>query len=243
MGETVTAGVVVSDVVHPFLDGTTVLDLVRQGLPRAPRWLRPRPAGRFPPEWYDAPAFSLTSPHALIGAYDDVAVPPGCELLDFELEVAAVVASDGRDLAPMAAALALFGDTIFNDWLARDLQRREMKVGLGPCKGKDFASTLGPWLVTADELEPYLDEEGRLALTMTVQVNGRELSRDLLSNMAWTFAELWGRSGKQEPAPLQPADVVTMTVEGIGTIANRVVPGPAAIAVPRATPRRSCLCP
>ncbi len=199
-------------------------------------------------------------------------MPPGCELLDFELEVAAVVASDGRDLAPMAAAVALFGYPIFNDWSARDLQRREMKVGLGPCKGKDFASTLGPWLVTADELEPYLVGEGRLGLTMTVQFNGRELGRDLLSNMAWTFAELvsyasrgalvragdvigsgacgsgclaglWGRSGKQEPAPLQPADVVTMTVEGIGTIANRVVPGPAAIAVPRATPRRSCLCP
>ncbi len=308
VGERVTAGVVVGDLVHPWLDGTTVLDLVRRGLqgalaagaatvasspgrPLAGLRLAPPlepPSVRdfitfeqhvegalravvedatVPPEWYDAPAFYFTSPHAMIGAYDDVAVPPGCDLLDFELEVAAVVGSDGRDLLPAAAADALFGYTIFNDWSARDLQRREMKVGLGPCKGKDFASTLGPWLVTADELEPYLDEQGRLGLTMTVQVNGSELGRDLLSNMSWTFpelvsyasrgalvragdvigsgtcgggclAELWGRSGRQEPAPLQPGDLVTMTVEGIGTIANRVVPGPAATAVPRARRRR-----
>ena len=308
VGEAVTAGVVVGDVVHPWLDGTTVLDLVRQGLegalaagadvvatspgqPLAGLRLAPPlqpPSVRdfitfeqhvegalravvedatVPPEWYDAPAFYFTSPHALIGAQDDVAVPPGCELLDFELEVAAVVGCDGRDLLPAAAADALFGYTIFNDWSARDLQRREMKVGLGPCKGKDFASTLGPWLVTADELAPYLDADGRLGLTMAVQVNGRELGRDLLSNMAWTFpellsyasrgalvragdvlgsgtcgsgclAELWGRSGRQEPAALQPGDVVTMTVEGIGTIANRIVPGPTGGAVPRARPRR-----
>ncbi len=132
-----------------------------------------------------------------------------------------------------------------NDWSARDLQAREMQVGLGPAKGKDFATTLGPWLVTADELEPYRDADGFLDLWCTATVNGTEVGRDLLSNMGWTFeamiayasrdhasspatssarapaatAAAWpscGAVAAQDPPPLQPGDVVTLTVEGIG---------------------------
>ena len=219
-----------------------------------------------PPEWYDAPAFYFTSPHALVGAHDDVPVPPDCALLDFELEVAAVVGRDGRDLSVAEAKDHVFGYAVFNDWSARDVQRREMKVGLGPSKGKDFASTLGPWLVTADELTSYVDADGGLALTMRVEVNGHEVGRDVLSNMAWTFpellayasrgtwvragdvlgsgtcgsgclAELWGRSGRREPPPLAPGDLVTMTVDGLGTISNRVVAGGPAQPVPVARRR------
>ncbi|MDP9435425.1 MAG: fumarylacetoacetate hydrolase family protein [Actinomycetota bacterium] len=209
-----------------------------------------------PPEWYDAPVFYFTNPHTLVGDGDDVAVPPGCALLDFELEVAAVVARDGRDLSPEQAREHVFGYTIFNDWSARDVQRHEMRVGLGPSKGKDFAGTLGPWIVTADELEPARDDEGLLALAMSAQVNGVEVGRDVLSHMAWTFeellahasrgsrvvagdvvgsgtcggggclAEMWGRSGTTEPPPLRPGDVVTLTVERIGSVTNRVVTGP-----------------
>ena len=139
-----------------------------------------------------------------------------------------------------------------NDWSARDVQSREMKVGLGPAKGKDFASSFGPWIVTADELEPYRDADGFLDLWCTVSVNGVEIGRDLLSNMGWTFetmisyasrdsivragdvlgsgttghggclAELWGRRGRQDPPPLQSGDVVTITVEGIGALTNTV---------------------
>ena len=208
------------------------------------------------PEWYEAPTFYFTNPYALVGAHDDVAVPPGSQLLDFELEVAAVVGRDGASLTPEQAREHVFGYTILNDWSARDLQRREMKVSLGPAKGKDSATTLGPWLVTADELEPYRDADGFLALDMRVSVNGVEIGQDLLSNMGWPFeeliayasrgtevragdvlgsgtcgnggclAELWGRRGELAPPPLQPGDVVEMTVEGIGTIRNRVVAGP-----------------
>src|SRR6185503_1969169 len=139
------------------------------------------------PEWYQAPTFYFTNPYALIGAHDDVPVPPGSRLFDFECEVAVV---DGASLSPEQAREAVFGYTILNDWSARDLQRREMKVSLGPAKGKDTATTLGPWLVTADELEPYRDADGFLALAMTAEVNGRVVGRDLLSNMGWPFEDL-----------------------------------------------------
>lgn len=211
--------------------------------------------GEVPPEWYEAPTFYFTNPYALLGAHDDVPVPPGSQLFDFELEVAVVVGRDGTSLTPEQARDHIFGYTVLNDWSARDLQRREMKVGLGPAKGKDSATTLGPWLITADELDTYRDEDGFLALDMRVSVNGIEIGRDLLSNMAWPFeelisyasrgtwvragdvlgsgtcgnggclGELWGRRGEQTPPPLRPGDVVEMTVEGIGTIRNQVVPG------------------
>jgi 2-keto-4-pentenoate hydratase/2-oxohepta-3-ene-1,7-dioic acid hydratase in catechol pathway len=289
------AGVVSDDGLHALPSGTTVLGLVRSGLPAAltagtaaltgppapldrVRLLPPLtpPTVRdfvafeehvegvvasvsggsgVPTEWYEAPTFYFTNPYALIGAHDDVPVPPGSALLDFELEVAAVVGRDGSSLSPAQARDAIFGYTVFNDWSARDLQRREMKVGLGPAKGKDSATTLGPWLVTADELEPFRDEEGFLALDLRVSVNGAEVGHDLLSNMGWPFeelvsyasrgtwvragdvlgsgtcgnggclAELWGRRGEQQPPPLRAGDVVEMTVEGIGTVRNRVVPG------------------
>ncbi|MDX3661771.1 fumarylacetoacetate hydrolase family protein [Streptomyces sp. ID05-26A] len=219
-----------------------------------------------PPEWFEAPTFYFANPYAVIGAHDDVAVPPGCVALDFELEVAAIIGRAGRDLTPDAARDHIAGYTIFNDWSARDLQRREMKVGLGPCKGKDFATTLGPVLVTADELEPWRDEDGFLALGMTVEVNGIEIGRDLLSNMGWPFEELvayasrgtevrpgdvlgsgtcgnggclaerWGRHSA-DITGLRPGDVVTMTVEGIGTITNTVVAGRDPVKIPTARQR------
>ena len=227
--------------------------------------------GTVPAEWYQAPTFYFTSPYALIGAHDDVAVPPGCQLLDYELEVAVVVGRDGTSLSPEQAREHIFGYTILNDWSARDLQRREMGVHLGPAKGKDFATTLGPWLVTADELELYRDSEGFLALDLRVSVNGVQTGQDLLSNMGWPFeeliayasrgarvragdvlgsgtcgnggclAELWGRSGKTDPPPLRPGDVVELAVGGIGTVRNRVVEGlelpPVREARPRSVPR------
>jgi 2-keto-4-pentenoate hydratase/2-oxohepta-3-ene-1,7-dioic acid hydratase in catechol pathway len=211
--------------------------------------------GSVPEEWYQAPTFYFTNPYALIGAYDDVAVPPGCQQLDYELEVAAVVGRNGTSLSPEQAREHIFGYTVLNDWSARDLQRREMGVHLGPAKGKDFATTLGPWLVTADELEPYRDADGFLALDLRASVNGQMTGQDLLSNMGWPFeelisyasrgaqvragdvlgsgtcgnggclAELWGRNGKTDPPPLCPGDVVELAVEGIGTVRNRVVEG------------------
>ncbi|CAN5246376.1 fumarylacetoacetate hydrolase family protein [soil metagenome] len=205
-------------------------------------------------EWYEFPTFYFTNPHSLI-ATGDVMVPPATERLDFELEVGAVIGGvegrDGTDLTPTEAKAHIFGYTIFNDWSARDIQSREMKVKLGPCKGKDFATTLGPWIVTADEFDARHDDEGFLPVLMTVAVNGVEIGRDRLSNMGWPFAELvayasrnsrvvpgdvlgsgtagsgclaelWGRVGSLTPPPLHPGDEVVMTVEGVGEIRNLV---------------------
>ncbi|MCO5967827.1 fumarylacetoacetate hydrolase family protein [Actinoallomurus soli] len=220
-------------------------------------------AAGVPDAWYDAPTFYFTNPYAVIGPGDDVPVPPGSKALDFELEVAVVIGREGRDLTPEQARDHIAGYTLFNDWSARDLQSREMQVGLGPCKGKDTATTLGPYLVTPDELEPYRDADGLLRLALTAEINGEVVGTDLLSNMSWTFeemiayasrgtwvrpgdvlgsgtcgnggclAELWGLRGERTPPPLRPGDTVTLTAEGIGAISNTVVPGPGPVAVPR----------
>jgi 2-keto-4-pentenoate hydratase/2-oxohepta-3-ene-1,7-dioic acid hydratase in catechol pathway len=219
-------------------------------------------AAGVPERWYAAPTFYFGNPYAVYGPHDDIPVPPGSSVLDFELEVAAVIGKEGRDLTPEQARDHIVGYTVFNDWSARDLQSAEMKVGLGPCKGKDTATTLGPWLVTADELEPHRDEGGFLRLALTAEINGEVVGEDLLSNMSWTFeemvayasrgtwvrpgdvlgsgtcgnggclAELWGVRGKQDPAPLKPGDTVTLTVEGIGSVSNTVVAGADPLPVP-----------
>ncbi|WP_299538578.1 fumarylacetoacetate hydrolase family protein [uncultured Streptomyces sp.] len=220
-----------------------------------------------PAQWYAAPTFYFTNPYAVIGAHDDVPVPPGCHVLDFELEVAAVIGREGRDLTPEQARDHIVGYTVFNDWSARDLQGAEMQVGLGPAKGKDTATTLGPYLVTADELEPHRDADGFLRLSMRAEINGEVVGEDLLSHMSWTFeemtayasrgtlvrpgdvlgsgtcgnggclGELWGVRGERTPPPLVPGDTVTLTVEGLGSVSNTVVAGAAPVELPAARRR------
>ncbi|RNM12654.1 fumarylacetoacetate hydrolase family protein [Nocardioides pocheonensis] len=215
-----------------------------------------------PDAWYDAPAFYFTNPHTILGPDVDVPFPAACRARDFELEVAVVVGAPGTSLSVEAARDHVFGYTIMNDWSARDLQSREMQVRLGPAKGKDFATTLGPWIVTADELEPQRDADGFLDLWCTAEVNGVVVGRDLLANAGWTFeamiayasrdswvecgdvlgsgtvgnggclAELWGRNGSQDPPALQDGDLVTLTVEGIGSLSNRVATAAPAPTIP-----------
>lgn len=203
------------------------------------------------PEWYRAPTFYFTNPHTVLGTGDTVS-PPHTERLDFELELAviigAVAGSDGSNLTAETAARHIFGYTIMNDWSARDVQSREMKVRLGPAKGKDFGTTLGPWIVTADEVAPFLDVDGFLAVRAEVYVNGTLVGEDLVSNMGWPFpelvayaarnskvvpgdvlgsgtvgnggclGELWGRAGELTPPPLAAGDEVRMVIEGIGEL-------------------------
>lgn len=208
--------------------------------------------GTVPEQWYEAPAFLFMNPWSVVGTGVDIPMPPGTQKFDFELEVAAIVKRTAKDVAIEDAAEHIAGFCILNDWSARDIQGREMRIGLGPSKGKDFANTLGPWITTPDELRQYRDGD-RYDLPMSVAINGEVVGSDNLKNMSWSFEEMlvhasrgawvgagdvlasgtastgalserWARSGELSPPPLQPGDVVTMTVEALGTIENRVVP-------------------
>lgn len=146
-------------------------------------------AAQLDPEWEQIPAFYFTNPAAVIGPHDTVAISPGSERFDFELEVAAVIGRAGSDLDPASAADHIAGYTIFCDWSARDLQAREMRLNLGPAKGKDSATTLGPAFVTADELAPYASGNA-FALDMRVFVNDEEVGGGSMDQMDWSWGEI-----------------------------------------------------
>jgi fumarylacetoacetate (FAA) hydrolase len=182
-----------------------------------------------PAEWYEIPVFYFSNPAAIYGPDDEVPKPPDTNELDYELEVAAVIGADGE----------IGGFTVMNDWSARDLQRKEMRVGLGPAKGKDFATSIGPIVVTPDEFDGSSGE-------MVARVNGEERSRGNLADMhhSWdAIVAAAARNTRLRPGDilgsgtvgtgcilelgdgrwLQSGDVVELEVEGIGVLRNRVV--------------------
>jgi fumarylacetoacetate (FAA) hydrolase len=152
-----------------------------------------------PPEWYEVPVFYFSNPAAIYGPEDDVPYPEGTEELDYELEVAAIIGAEGR----------IGGFTVMNDWSARDLQRLEMKVGLGPAKGKDFATSLGPIVVTPDEFD------GREA-EMVARVNDEERSRGNLRDLHWPWERLIEQAARN--TRLAPGDVIGSGTVGTGCI-------------------------
>jgi fumarylacetoacetate (FAA) hydrolase len=181
-----------------------------------------------PPEWYEIPVFYFSNPAAIYGPEDEIPRPPDTNELDYELEVAAIIGAEGQ----------IGGFTIMNDWSARDLQRMEMKVGLGPSKGKDFATSLGPVVVTPDEFDGTSG-------TMVARVNGEERSRGELGDLHHTWDAIAAHAARNthlRPGDvlgsgtvgtgcilehgdgrwLQPGDVVELEVEGIGLLSNRV---------------------
>ncbi|TMK23029.1 MAG: fumarylacetoacetate hydrolase family protein [Actinobacteria bacterium] len=190
------------------------------------------------PAWYRSPVSYKGNHRSIVGPGADVAWPSWSERLDFELEVACVIGIRSRDLAGAAAERAIFGYTIMNDWSARDVQRDEMAMRLGPAKSKDFATSLGPCIVTADEIDP------RDGLTMVARVNGEEWTRASTAAMHWTFPKMiahvsagedvwprdvygsgtaFGGCGLDLDRWISPGDVVELEVEGIGVLRNRVV--------------------
>ncbi len=151
-----------------------------------------------PSAWYAAPTFYFSNPASIHGPGEPVHRPEATRMLDFELEIAAVIGAGG----------GIAGFTLLNDWSARDIQREEMTVGLGPAKGKDFAISLGPWLVTPDEL-PY--EDGRLRVEATASVNGRELTRTDAAEQHFSWPDLVAHAARG--TRLRPGDVL-----GSGTL-------------------------
>lgn len=191
-----------------------------------------------PGEWYEVPAYYKGMPDTVIGPDDEIPWPSWTDHLDHELELAAVVGRRCRDVSAAEAADVIFGYTIWNDVSARDVQTRELPIGMGPGKAKDWdgSNVLGPCLVTADELDAG-------DLHMSVRVNGETWGEDTSASMHWTFADMLayasrdqtlypgevlgsgtaaGGSGLELDRRLAGGDVVELEIEGIGTLRNRI---------------------
>ncbi|WP_064094314.1 fumarylacetoacetate hydrolase family protein [Rossellomorea aquimaris] len=167
------------------------------------------------PEWYDIPVFYFTNHLAVKGPQDVIGIPSDCQWLDYELEIACVIGKEGRNISKENAEEYIYGYFIMNDWSARDIQKHEMKVGLGPAKGKDFATSFGPYLVTKDELDSF-KEGDRFNLTMTAKVNGKLLSKGNYKDIYYTFAEMIERASKD--VTLYPGEVIGSGTVGTGCI-------------------------
>jgi fumarylacetoacetate (FAA) hydrolase len=170
-----------------------------------------------PEEWYKFPVFYYTNPHSIFGPEDVIPYPHYTSALDFELEIAVVIGKGGRDIKPEDAPAHIFGFTIFNDWSARDVQRAEMKVGLGPAKGKDFASSLGPVIVTREALaDKAAGRPGVYDLNMSAKVNGVEMSKGNLKDIFWSFGKIIARAS--DSVDLMPGDVIGSGTIGTGCL-------------------------
>lgn len=160
--------------------------------------------------WYRVPAFYFACPATVLGPYDDVPIAPGSAWQDFELEIGAVIGTTGKDLTVEQAEQAIIGYMIFNDWSARDLQQLESQLAIGQAKGKDSGVTLGPYLVTPDELEAYR-RDGKLGLRVSALVNDTEIGSGSTAQMDWGFAEVISYASRG--VTLSPGDVF-----GSGTV-------------------------
>lgn len=207
------------------------------------------------PLWYEQPFFYFTNPAAVIGPEDPVSAPRGTRWFDYELEVACVIGRQAADLDPEdpASLDVIAGFVLMNDWSARDVQVREMTQNLGPQKGKDFATSLGPWLATPDEFANFAS--GRPSSGMRARVNGEQWSSGNLADLHFTWMQLLAiasQDTKLVPGDvlgsgtcgtgcivdlratghrdtrywLRPGDVVELEADQLGVLRNRVIANP-----------------
>jgi fumarylacetoacetate (FAA) hydrolase len=176
--------------------------------------------GREVPEnWYKFPVFYFSNPNSIFGPDEDIPYPPYTEALDYELEIAAIIGKAGVSTSSLRMRPKhIFGYTIFNDWSARDMQREEMKVALGPAKGKDFASSLGPVIATAEEFAAgnRWANPGSITQRWMARVNGEERSRGNFSDIYWSFGQIIARAS--EAVMLYPGDVIGSGTVGTGCL-------------------------
>jgi fumarylacetoacetate (FAA) hydrolase len=202
-----------------------------------------------PDEWYRFPVFYFSNPNPIFGPEDNISYPSYTRKLDFELEVACIIGKEGINIPAENAGEYIFGYTILNDWSARDVQREETKVGLGPAKAKDFASSLGPWIVTPDELQDrFTGRPGVYDLEMRARINGKERSCANWKDLHYSFGEMIARASQEvrllpgevigsgtvgtgclldltkgKGPWLQPGDEIELEVERLGVLKNRIV--------------------
>ena len=201
------------------------------------------------PDWFRIPIFYFSNPAAIYGHGSEIPYPRKTNELDFELEFAVIIAGTGSDIPSKDADRHIAGYTICNDWSARDLQREEMAMSLGPAKGKDFATSFGPYMVTPDELENAWDENGKLNLRMTCHVNGTLISDGNTNDLYHPFKDMIERASMNtkllsgdylgsgtvgtgcilELRPentggwIKKGDVVTLEVKRLGVLENKIV--------------------
>ena len=199
-------------------------------------------------QWYDQPVFYFSNAQSLVQGGTDIAAPQGCNELDYELEIGVVIGKAGRNIAVEDAWEHIAGFTIINDFSARDLQRNEMAVGLGPSKGKDFATAVGPDLISVESLRHRIDAHDQIDLSMTATVNGKVLSQGNANTMYYTWPQIVAHASRDvtlvegellgsgtvgtgcilELGPentggwLKPGDVVELTIEELGTLKNTI---------------------
>jgi len=191
-----------------------------------------------PKEWYEIPVYYKSGHHNIIGTDEDVVWPSFTSRFDYELELAAIIGKKGRNISAQDAGQYIAGFTVMNDFSARDIQRQEMKVRLGPAKGKDWCTALGPYLVTPDEIGDLYN------LDMSVRVNGETWSQANSRSIYWKFEQMieflsrddtivpgdvigsgtvGGGSGLELDRWVQPSAVMELTIDKIGTLRNKVV--------------------
>jgi 2-keto-4-pentenoate hydratase/2-oxohepta-3-ene-1,7-dioic acid hydratase in catechol pathway len=193
---------------------------------------------QIPPEWYKAPVYYKGNHRTIIGPDEDLTWPLETTKLDYELELACVIGRKGKDIPEREAHDYIAGYTIMNDFSARDIQFQEMACRLGPAKGKDFATALGPSLVTPDEIADLG------AVTMIARVNGEEWSRGRFGTIHWSFQQMiahvsrgetiypgdvfgsgtvGGGCGLEKDRYLKPGDVVELEIQPIGVLRTKIV--------------------
>jgi len=203
------------------------------------------------PEWYEFPTFYFSNTSEIYGPDAAIPYPSGSRMLDFELEIACVIGREGKNIPLAEAEQYIAGYLIMNDWSARDLQRKDMVLNLGPGKGKDFATSLGPWLVTPDELADLRSGEPgceRYDLTMRASIDGQEISHGNFKDIYYSFAQMiaWASKnarlrvgdvlgsgtvgtgcllelGMRVHPWLRAGEMVELTIDRLGTLRNRIV--------------------
>ena len=201
------------------------------------------------PDWYKIPIFYFSNPNCCYGHGENIPYPNGTSELDFELEFAVIIGNGGSNIKSSQANKVIAGYTILNDWSSRNLQREEMPMSLGPAKGKDFASSFGPYMVTPDEIESAWKDDGKLHLQMTCHVNGKKVSDGNTNDLYHSFGDMIERASMNtklipgeyigsgtvgtgcilELRPenaggwLKKGDIVTLEIERLGILENKIV--------------------
>jgi fumarylacetoacetate (FAA) hydrolase len=201
------------------------------------------------PDWYEIAVFYFSNPTSMRGHLETVTKPSATKELDYELEVGCVLGRDVQDVSGKDAEDAIFGYMVMNDYSARDLQRQEMKCMLGPAKGKDFATAIGPWVVTKDEIADKRVGPGRYDLVMLARKNGKEISHGNWKDLTHDFTKMVERASRDvkvfrgdvlgsgtvgtgcileigteaSGGWLEPGDSIELEIERLGTLTNQIV--------------------